>query len=92
MDMTQVKINVQGRVQGVGFRYCTKMLADQLHISGYAKNLDDGSVEILAEGNPEDIAQFIEEVKKSPSPSGHVTHYSVQTLYDKIFQPGFRIL
>lgn len=90
--MKQVKITVQGRVQGVGFRYCTKMLADQLHLNGYAKNLADGSVEIMAEGEPDRIATFIEKVKKSPSPSGHVTHWSVEPVFNKPFQPGFRTL
>ena len=38
---------VYGRVQGVGFRYTTQYEAKKLGLSGYAKNLDDGSVEVL---------------------------------------------
>lgn len=66
--MRKVKMNVQGRVQGVGFRYMTKMVADQLGVTGTVKNEDDGSVTIEAIGNDDIIQKFIEEVKKSPSP------------------------
>ena len=56
--MRKVKMNVQGRVQGVGFRYMTKMVADQLGVTGTVKNEDDGSVTIEAIGN-DDIIQKI---------------------------------
>ncbi|HAR1585340.1 acylphosphatase [Enterococcus faecium] len=76
--MRKVKMNVQGRVQGVGFRYMTKMVADQLGVTGTVKNEDDGSVTIEAIGNDDIIQIFIEEVKKSPSPSGRVQYVDVQ--------------
>lgn len=76
--MRKVKMNVQGRVQGVGFRYMTKMVADQLGVTGTVKNEDDGSVTIEAIGNDDIIQKFIEEVKKSPSPSGRVKYVDVQ--------------
>ncbi|HAP9399797.1 acylphosphatase [Enterococcus faecium] len=76
--MRKVKMNVQGRVQGVGFRYMTKMVADQLGVTGTVKNEDDGSVTIEAIGNDDIIQKFIEEVKKSPSPSGRVQYVDVQ--------------
>ena len=61
--MRKVKMNVQGRVQGVGFRYMTKVVADQLGVTGTVKNEDDGSVTIEAIGNDDIIQKFIEEVK-----------------------------
>lgn len=76
--MRKVKMNVQGRVQGVGSRYMTKMVADQLGVTGTVKNEDDGSVTIEAIGNDDIIQKFIEEVKKSPSPSGRVQYVDVQ--------------
>ncbi|SUG06060.1 acylphosphatase [Salmonella enterica subsp. enterica serovar Pullorum] len=39
---------VYGRVQGVGFRYTTQHEAQRLGLTGYAKNMDDGSVEVVA--------------------------------------------
>lgn len=42
------KIIIRGRVQGVSFRYYAKMKADELQVKGNIRNLDDGSVLILA--------------------------------------------
>lgn len=61
--MRKVKMNVQGRVQGVGFRYMTKMVADQLGVTGTVKNEDDGSVTIEAIGNDDIIQKFIEDLR-----------------------------
>jgi len=45
-----VKGNVRGRVQGVGFRAVVKQLAQENNVIGWAKNLDDGSVEVVLKG------------------------------------------
>ena len=50
---------VYGRVQGVGFRYTTQHEAQRLGLSGYAKNLDDGSVEIVACGESDSVEQLM---------------------------------
>ncbi|MFH0364480.1 acylphosphatase, partial [Escherichia coli] len=53
---------VYGRVQGVGFRYTTQYEAKKLCLTGYAKNLDDGSVEVVAcgeEGQVEKLMQWL---------------------------------
>jgi len=56
MDNRQlIKLNVSGKVQGVWFRQSTKLFALQHAISGYAKNLPDGSVEVVAVGLAKDI-------------------------------------
>lgn len=47
MSDTTIKVQVFGRVQGVGFRYFTQMQAMQLGLKGRASNLYDGSVEVL---------------------------------------------
>ncbi|STV36763.1 acylphosphatase [Klebsiella pneumoniae] len=46
---------VYGSVQGVGFRYSTQREALQLGVTGYARNLDDGGVEVLACGEAEQV-------------------------------------
>lgn len=48
-----------GYVQGVGFRYTASHTARSLGISGWVRNLDDGSVEMEAEGRPADIERLI---------------------------------
>ncbi len=48
--MKRITANVSGRVQGVGYRYFVTDRAREIGVTGYAKNLADGSVEIVAEG------------------------------------------
>lgn len=49
------KFLVKGRVQGVGFRYFTSYEAQKLGLTGYARNLENGDVEVLACGKQESI-------------------------------------
>ncbi|WP_412988236.1 acylphosphatase [Pediococcus siamensis] len=76
--MKSVTIEVYGRVQGVGFRYLTKMVADKLGIKGTVANRRDGSVYIEAEGENDPLNEFINAVKMSPSPSGHVEKTTIK--------------
>ncbi len=69
--MEQILIKITGRVQGVWFRAYAQEEADKLNISGYAKNLLDGSVEILAQGEKENLEKLIEWTKQG-SPSAKV--------------------
>ncbi|MFI5334098.1 MAG: acylphosphatase [Chlamydiales bacterium] len=48
--MEEMHALIHGKVQGVGFRATTKFFADQLGLSGYARNLPNGDVEICAQG------------------------------------------
>ncbi|MDB9526225.1 acylphosphatase [Oscillatoria sp. CS-180] len=56
--MERVRMNVYGRVQGVGFRYSTQVKAAQLGLTGYVKNLPNGCVEIVAIGHSEALEQL----------------------------------
>ncbi len=49
---------VRGRVQGVGFRYFVQRVAADLGLTGYARNLDDGRVEVYAVGSEEKLSQL----------------------------------
>lgn len=60
--MLQYRIIVNGRVQGVGFRYFVQMEADKRKLAGWVKNRDDGRVEILAEGPENALQSFVEAV------------------------------
>jgi acylphosphatase len=59
MKLTQVHIVVTGLVQGVGFRYSTQKTASGLGLFGWVRNLPDGSVEAVAEGEEEAIEKFL---------------------------------
>ncbi|MFA0689400.1 acylphosphatase [Vibrio splendidus] len=58
MESSQYIFVVSGVVQCVGFRYHTSRQAQALGISGYAKNLNDGRVEVLAVGKGKEIEKF----------------------------------
>jgi len=66
-DKLLYKIHISGRVQGVGFRWSAANEAHSLGITGYVKNLSDGSVYIEAEGFVEPLNRFLEWCKKGPS-------------------------
>ncbi|WP_121610054.1 acylphosphatase [Mesobacillus foraminis] len=75
--MVQWQLIVKGRVQGVGFRYFTQMKAVQYGINGWVRNREDGSVEILASGNEEELNQFIADIRKG-NPFSKVDHVDIQ--------------
>lgn len=58
---------VSGKVQGVFFRASTRFEAERLEISGYARNLADGRVEVLACGEPDALDQLRSWLTRGPS-------------------------
>ena len=64
--MKCVHLIVSGRVQGVFFRDNTRRKALELGLRGYAKNLQDGNVEVVAQGDEIKIYELIEFIKKGP--------------------------
>lgn len=63
--MIRVRLRFTGRVQGVGFRYFAQMNAAQFHVTGWVKNMYDGSVTAEAQGTKKQIEDFIESMKHS---------------------------
>jgi len=55
---------VKGNVQGVGFRATAKLYADQLKLTGFVRNLPDGTVEICAQGKKHQLEQLLSELKR----------------------------
>jgi acylphosphatase len=60
---------VQGKVQGVGFRYYVRQRATELPITGWVRNLSDGRVELLAEGSRPDLEALLAAVRQGPRDS-----------------------
>ncbi len=77
MALKAKHVTVYGRVQGVGFRYFVQNVGDRLGLGGNVRNCDDGSVEIVVEGDPRSLAAFIKEVEKGPT-MARVTRLDVQ--------------
>ncbi len=85
--MKALAIKVEGRVQGVGFRYFVQTAAAKHQITGWVRNTSDGNVEIEAEGAETDLDAFIRDVQQG-SPFSRVAFVQVSELpslphYDK---------
>jgi acylphosphatase len=69
--LTRRHVVVRGVVQGVGFRWFVKELADSMGLSGWVRNLEDGSVELEAEGSTAAMDEF-ERRLRTGNPSAKV--------------------
>ena len=58
---------VEGRVQGVGFRYFVFQQAQRFSVKGWVRNLENGSVEIQAEGDADSMNHFLDKVRSGPA-------------------------
>jgi acylphosphatase len=83
------RVYYSGRVQGVGFRYTSQHIARSFDVAGYVRNLPDGRVELVAEGAPAEVDEFLRAIRAamdryivdvtvescppSPSPPGEFT-------------------
>ncbi len=62
----RIDLEIEGRVQGVGYRYSAKMKAELLNIKGSVKNLSDGKVFVTAQGENEAMEKFVRWCSKGP--------------------------
>lgn len=76
----RVHIYYSGVVQGVGFRFTVEDIARQSDITGWVKNLPDGKVEVLAEGEERLLIRFLDKIKNGP-----LKHYirNIETAYSE---------
>lgn len=61
------ELGLSGRVQGVGFRYFVESIAGRFGITGFVRNTFDRKVEVVCQGEEEDLKKFVDAVKKGPS-------------------------
>lgn len=66
-----------GLVQGVNYRYFVQRNAESLVLNGYVQNLDDGSVEVFAEGEKKKLQQLIAKLKAGPR-AAHIERVDVE--------------
>lgn len=83
------QIIYRGRVQGVGFRFTCRHIAQSHAVAGFVKNLDDGSVQLVAEGAPEALDRFLAAIAErmgsnirkadasTDSPTGQFTSFEI---------------
>jgi len=70
MEQTARHVIFRGHVQGVGFRYTAREVAQQYNVTGFVRNLPDGTVEMLLQGPAQEIDNCIREIQDSFE--GHV--------------------
>lgn len=90
MAISALKATVKGQVQRVGFRRYALGQAQELSVSGYAKNLPDGSVEVFFQGEIERIEEFLKRLK-SPPPLTHIRDVELEEAGEKPELDTFKI-
>jgi acylphosphatase len=84
--VARLSVRVSGRVQGVGYRFFAVSEATARNLVGYARNLRDGDVEIVAEGPREALESFLAALAKGPRASRVET---VQPVWEDV-RSGFK--
>jgi len=77
MSKTRAHVFISGFVQGVGFRFFAILNARKLRVSGFVRNLRDGRVEVVAEGELENVKTFIKRLREGP-PGANVVGVDVR--------------
>ncbi|WP_163537600.1 acylphosphatase [Gracilibacillus sp. YIM 98692] len=90
--MKAIHVIVTGRVQGVGFRYFTQHTAIEYNVTGWVKNKDDGSVELVAKGAESDVTKFLANIEEGPSLFAKVKDVHIKELNDPQDFQSFEII
>lgn len=77
MSAQRLHATISGRVQGVGFRYFVIQATQELKLSGWCRNLYNGKVEVLAEGELEALDDLLQQLRQGPGGS-RVTDVEVE--------------
>jgi acylphosphatase len=89
--MKATRVLYEGYVQGVGFRWTTKRIAQGYEVSGWVRNLADGRVELQVSGDDEEVDAFLRAIRES-SLGGHiVAEHATEIELASPFK-GFRIV
>ena len=76
MASKRLRVLIHGEVQGVGFRYFTREIGQELGLKGFVRNASYGDVEVTAEGEEGRLARFLGLLKQGP-PRSEVTGVEV---------------
>jgi acylphosphatase len=84
------RVHVSGRVQGVFFREATRQTASRLGLSGWVRNLPDGRVEAVFEGDASAVEQAIRFVREGP-PMARVSSVEISDEVPRGDETGFEV-
>ena len=88
--MVSKRVFYEGRVQGVGFRYIVRSLANGYEVVGWVKNLIDGRVELEVQGDADEVDEFLESILNSQL-RRHISRFVVREIPPKSGVKGFEI-
>ncbi len=88
--MVRRRVVIEGRVQGVGYRFMCARRADEAGLSGWVRNLDDGRVEAVFEGPPTAVDAVIGWCRTGPG-GAQVRHITVSDEAPTDAAGGFRV-
>ena len=71
------ELRYEGRVQGVGFRFTAQSVARRYEVTGFVRNMPDGSVQLIAEGAPSQLELFLDDVAET---LGRFIEHSLRTV------------
>ena len=91
MSRRAVMVRVDGRVQGVGFRYWARQAAEALGLCGWVRNEPDGSVAALLAGPAEAVEEMLERLRQGPR-GAVVTGVAADPAAHDAAPEGFRIV
>ena len=89
LDYERQQIFFTGQVQGVGFRYTAHRMASRHPVTGFVRNLPDGRVELVAEGDSAEIDRFVRELRTTMA--DHIRHCDVHRIPASGEFDGFEI-
>ena len=81
MSVETYSLRVRGRVQGVGYRAATVRQAHLIGVRGWVRNVDDGTVEGVVQGTPDQVDLMFEWMRRGP-PLAHVTSLEIERIPD----------
>jgi len=88
--MKKTHLFISGYVQGVGFRWYVQRLAQGMNLCGFVKNLRDGRVEVVAEGNENSVEEFLKGLKEGSFEDGIEEIKKIEEKYEGEYS-DFRI-
>lgn len=88
--MTRARVTYAGRVQGVGFRATAARLADGRPLAGHVRNLPDGRVELVAQGEADEVERFLDDVRRAMG--RNITREHAETLPPDDALPPFAVV
>ena len=89
MNTQRVEVFYTGRVQGVGFRSTTHRISESLTVRGWVKNLPDGRVQLVGEGERQELQRFLDAIDATLGE--HIRERSVDWQIPQHEPNGFRI-